>query len=55
MSFFRKSILVTGAASGIGRACADLLLQRWAKVDGADLADIDMAYFQSHCDQLLIF
>lgn len=53
MSLQGKSILVTGAASGIGRACADLLLQRGAKVGAADIADVDVSGFQSGREWLL--
>ncbi len=38
-----KSILVTGAASGIGRACVDLLLEQSAKVCAADIAPLALA------------
>ena len=33
-----KNVIVTGAASGIGRACAARLLEEGASVMGADLA-----------------
>jgi len=48
--------VVTGAASGIGRACADALLARGAAVIGIDLADSvttafkTPAYFGIQCD-----
>src|ERR1700692_1352191 len=34
-----KNVIVTGAASGIGRACAARLLEEGASVMGADVAD----------------
>lgn len=36
-----KCFIVTGAASGIGRACAARLLDEGARVIGADLAEVD--------------
>lgn len=41
----RKSIIVTGAASGIGAACVRLLLERGHDVCGLDRADVEAAPF----------
>lgn len=38
-----KRVVVTGGASGIGRACAELLIERGAKVAVWDLADDTLA------------
>ena len=47
MSFAGKVILVTGAASGIGAACVDLLLERGASVCAADIAPLAANAFRT--------
>jgi NAD(P)-dependent dehydrogenase (short-subunit alcohol dehydrogenase family) len=47
--FNGKVMLVTGAASGIGRRTAERLLAEGAVVHGADLAPITIAGVTAHC------
>ena len=44
LDFTGKVFVVTGAASGIGRSCAEQLLESGAMVIGIDLAKSDLAY-----------
>ena len=48
MSCAGKTILVTGAASGIGAACVDLLLERGAQVCAGDIAPLAATRFAAH-------
>lgn len=48
MTFEGKRALVTGAASGMGRAVAELLIAHGAQVDGFDLAPVEVPGVRPH-------